>query len=105
MMPVYLRALCALAMLFCLMTAYGQSHPLIEPGVSLSLAQQRAAVLSGIKYDLAFTIPEDPAADIDGVVLIRFELSDSSQPLQLDFLPHARQRPERERAHADPRPT
>jgi aminopeptidase N len=85
MMPVYLRALCALAMLFCLMTAYGQSHPLIEPGVSLSLAQQRAAILSGIRYDLAFTIPEDPAADIDGVVLIRFELSDSSQPLQLDF--------------------
>lgn len=85
MMPICLRASFALATLFGLMTAHGQAQPSIEPGVSLSLAQHRAAILSAIRYDLSFTIPEDPAEDIDAAVVIRFELSDASHSLQLDF--------------------
>jgi aminopeptidase N len=95
-MPIYRRALCALAMLFSLMTAYGQTRSSIEPGVSLSLAQQRAAILSAIRYDLSFTIPEDQDEDIDAAVRIGFELSDASQPLLLDF----RERPDRIRTLA-----
>ncbi|HSM29306.1 MAG TPA: M1 family aminopeptidase, partial [Woeseiaceae bacterium] len=57
----------------------------VEPGVSLVLAKHRAATISGINYELSLTIPEERDEAIEGRVNISFELSDTSQPLQLDF--------------------
>ena len=56
-----------------------------SPGVSLVLAEHRAATISGINYQLSLTIPEGRDAAINGRVTITFQLGDSSQPLQLDF--------------------
>ncbi len=57
----------------------------IEPGVSLALATQRKAVLSDINYALQFEIPAEESAPISAAATISFNLSDTSQPLQLDF--------------------
>ncbi len=56
-----------------------------EPGVSLELARHRAASISEINYDLTFEIPAGVDEDIAAVAEIRFDLSDASRPLQLDF--------------------
>lgn len=55
------------------------------PGVSLELARHRAASISAINYDLTFDIPAGVDEDIAAVAEIRFDLADSSRPLQLDF--------------------
>jgi len=63
----------------------GKSTPEVVPGVSLELAEYRAAAVADIHYQLRFHIPEDQQADIGGFVAISFLLNDKSQPLQLDF--------------------
>ena len=78
-------AIAALALLSSLMVACGELSPAIEPGVSLKLAEHRARTISGINYELSFTIPENQDEEIGGLVNIAFGLSDSSQPVQLDF--------------------
>ena len=57
----------------------------ITPGVSLQLAEQRAAAISRLSYRLQFSIPEQIDQDIAGRIEISFDLSDNSVPLQLDF--------------------
>ncbi|TDG12673.1 peptidase M1 [Seongchinamella unica] len=57
----------------------------IEPGVSLALAESRAARVTGVSYQLTLDIPADQEQPIDGRIVIDFELSDNSEPLQLDF--------------------
>ena len=55
----------------------------IERGVSFELATHRSATISNVEYDLSFEIKKsDP---IPAKVAIRFELSDASQPVVLDF--------------------
>jgi len=55
----------------------------IERGVSLELATRRGATISNVQYDLRFKLSEsDP---IEAKVKIRFDLSDVSQPVVLDF--------------------
>jgi len=78
-------AIAALALLSSLMVACGELSPAIEPGVSLKLAEHRARTISGTNYELSFTIPENQDEEIGGLVNIAFDLSDSSQPVQLDF--------------------
>ena len=41
--------------------------------------------VSGLHYTLDFVIPEQPDADIDGRVVIAFDLRDDTTPLALDF--------------------
>ncbi|WP_428099919.1 M1 family metallopeptidase [Candidatus Rariloculus sp.] len=60
-------------------------EPEVVPGVSLELARQRAASIAELSYTLDFDITEQLDADIDGHVLIAFDLLDDSKPLQLDF--------------------
>jgi aminopeptidase N len=60
-----------------------------EPGVSLSLATQRAQAIEGVRYELSFTIPSDPALPISGHAVIRFGTSDINRPVVLDFSPGA----------------
>ena len=56
------------------------------PGVPLALAEDRAARVSDLRYELHFTVPDavDEAA-CSGKVTIRFTLTDASRPLALDF--------------------
>ncbi|MGI9261515.1 MAG: hypothetical protein ACR2QR_05750, partial [Woeseiaceae bacterium] len=57
----------------------------VVPGVSLELAQHRAAVLSDLHYRLALTVPEKLDGEIAGTIDIEFELAADAGPLQLDF--------------------
>ena len=54
-------------------------------GVPLDVATKRAAIVSGLKYDLSLTIPEAQAQPIAGTTTITFTLKDTSLPLVLDF--------------------
>ena len=75
--PVLVAALLA--------SACGQPPLPVEPGVSLELAEHRAAILSNIHYALRFKIPRDSSADIAAMGNIHFDLSENTRPLQLDF--------------------
>jgi aminopeptidase N len=57
----------------------------VEPGVSLSLATQRKALLADINYRLHLEIPADQRQAIVGSVRVEFDLADAGAPLQLDF--------------------
>jgi aminopeptidase N len=59
------------------------AHP--EPGVTMSLAEDRARRVANLRYELHFAIPSDPATEVEGRVTIRFTMTDSSRPLVLDF--------------------
>ncbi len=54
-------------------------------GVALDLATRRAAIVSGVRYELSLSIPEALADPLTGTTTIRFALSDTSAPLVLDF--------------------
>ena len=60
-----------------------------EPGISLTLAQERASRLSDIRYDLTFAIPASASEPIAGTVAVHFALKDSGRPVVLDFAPGA----------------
>jgi aminopeptidase N len=55
------------------------------PGVSLELAQVRAATISAVSYRLHLDLPERVDAPITGEIEIELTLADASQPLVLDF--------------------
>ena len=55
----------------------------LERGVSLELATYRAATITNVEYDLKFTLSKsDP---IPAAVTVRFDLSDASKAVVLDF--------------------
>ncbi|MBK7477068.1 MAG: ERAP1-like C-terminal domain-containing protein [Haliscomenobacter sp.] len=56
----------------------------LEPGVSLALAEERAARISELEYDLFFNLPDSAHQPIPAEVALRFQLSQKA-PLQLDF--------------------
>jgi aminopeptidase N len=62
-----------------------EQQVLVEKGVSQALAEQRSQRLGNIVYKLHFAIPLNEEAPIQAHALIRFELTDNSTPLQLDF--------------------
>jgi len=55
----------------------------LERGVTLELAEHRAATISNVEYDLSFSLRK--SGPIPAELTIAFELSDSSQPVVLDF--------------------
>ena len=57
----------------------------VEPGVSLQLAQHRAANISDVNYRLHFDIPAQIDAPIQASAQLSFKLASRQQPLQLDF--------------------
>jgi len=61
------------------------SAPVNEPGVSLELAEFRKALISDIRYDLFFHIPEEMESSIDGAVSIQFNLQDGEVDIPVDF--------------------
>ncbi len=54
-------------------------------GVALALAEQRAAVISELRYDATFDVPLSRDSAVTGTVDVRFVLRDTLQPLVLDF--------------------
>ena len=60
----------------------------VESGVSVELARERAARVSGLSYELSFSIPDSLEEPCKGEVTIRFALRQKG-PLQLDFRPGA----------------
>jgi len=60
-----------------------------EPGIPLSLATQRAQAIEGLKYELSFSIPADPAQPVSAHAVIRFATKDITRPMVLDFSPGA----------------
>jgi aminopeptidase N len=54
-------------------------------GVPLALAEERARRVTGLAYDLRFTIPAAQAEPINGRAIIRFNLADATRGLALDF--------------------
>jgi aminopeptidase N len=67
------------------LVACGKTPVPVEAGVSEALAQHRASVISELHYELRLSIPENAEEDIPGRITLAFELSDASQPLQVDF--------------------
>ena len=59
-------------------------EPAVEPGVSRALAQDRAARIDSLRYELFFSVPEDKTEPVWGSVSLTFDLKDRG-PLQLDF--------------------
>lgn len=57
------------------------------PGVPVELAQQRAAVVSDVRYELAFDIPASTATPVTGKASVRFKLT--SVPEGGLYLDHA----------------
>ena len=82
-----------LALLFLAAVSTGggaQMKPDPDLGISEGLARERAARVSNLRYDLAFTIPAARAQPIRGRALIRFSLtalSGPGDPLVLDYFP------------------
>src|SRR5262245_8910502 len=60
-----------------------------EPGIPLALANQRVQAIEGLKYELSFGIPADPAEPISGHAVIRFGTNNINRPVVLDFSPGA----------------
>jgi aminopeptidase N len=56
-----------------------------SPGVSWELAQHRSKTISNLEYDITLNIPETIKHPILGLETIRFDLSDISQNIVLDF--------------------
>jgi aminopeptidase N len=66
-------------------TACSQPELPLNTGVTEELAEYRKSVISEITYDLNFRIPEHKNDKIEGAVVVRFNLKDAKQHLQLDF--------------------
>src|SRR3954466_5082738 len=59
-----------------------------EAGVSARLAEQRARRILDLRYNLSFSIPSERNAPIAGRAAIAFRLTDTSDPLIIDFNPN-----------------
>jgi len=57
------------------------------PGISQSLARDRAARVSEPRYELSLAIPAERVAPVTGRETITFTLDDASRPLAIDFAP------------------
>ncbi len=61
------------------------SPMVLEDGVALSLAQQRADQLEDVRYKLFFNIPAELSAPIPASLEVQFSLKDTEQAVTLDF--------------------
>ncbi|WP_101443554.1 M1 family metallopeptidase [Pontibacter ramchanderi] len=57
----------------------------VETGVSQQLAEHRSQTLRNVHYNIKLQIPVGKDAPIPSTEVITFDLSDLSQPLQIDF--------------------
>ena len=78
-------AACAMLVVVMLPPGSAAAQDAIAPGVPLSLAEERAARVSDVRYDLHFTVPATLEKPVTGSVTVRFRLTDASRALALDF--------------------
>ena len=62
-----------------------QPGPDPEAGVPLAVAQDRAARISNLRYQLHFIVPDAQAEPVRGSATIRFDLKEADRPLAIDF--------------------
>ena len=71
--------------------ATGQRPPTPDmtpgPGIPLTLASERAARISNLRYNLHLTVPATQGERLRGRMRLEFELNDATRPLTLDFAP------------------
>jgi aminopeptidase N len=60
-----------------------------EPGIALTLATERAKTIRDLRYDLSFDIPAAQTDPVNGRAVVRFETTDVSRPIVLDFAAEA----------------
>lgn len=70
--------------LLALVISCGKPATAVEDGVSLELARYRSEMVSDVRYDIAFRIPEMRSERVEGRETITFSLR-SRTSLQLDF--------------------
>lgn len=81
-----LLGLVALPVISCSQQVAISKEPIaVESGVSEALARYRKKHISRLGYNIDLTIPEHKAEPILGRETISFQLSDATEPLQLDF--------------------
>ena len=74
--------------LFIMVLSAFPQHPApVDPeaGVALALAEDRAARVSNVRYQLRFVVPALQTDAVSGEVTVRFDLKDASRPLAIDF--------------------
>jgi len=76
---------CSSLLLFVVLISCQYEKYPINNGVTELLAQYRKSTISDITYDLSFRIPEKKTEKINGTAVIRFNLNNTKQDLQLDF--------------------
>jgi aminopeptidase N len=59
-----------------------------DPGISETLARERAGRVSNLRYGVSFVIPADRRAALTGRETIAFTLTDAGSPLAIDFDPN-----------------
>ncbi len=62
---------------------------ILEPGIPLALAEERARRVRDLAYQVSFDIPSEVEEQINGRVTVRFVLADAAAPLVFDFAPIA----------------
>lgn len=85
MKPDTLRICVAIAYVAGTVACDRGAPPDTAPGVSWELAAQRAERLSELRYEVNLVIPASLNERIRGRETLRFDLSDASQPLVIDF--------------------
>lgn len=82
-------AVAALLVLLVGLTLYlswpGRQAPEIGPGIPQALADDRAARITGLTYEVSFDIPAARTEPIKGTITATFTLSDVKAPLAFDF--------------------
>ena len=68
-----------------LMGCHMASVPDTDPGVSRNLARYRQGTVTGPRYQLRFSLPEERSHPVRGEVTLSFEWSGGDHPLILDF--------------------
>ena len=83
----------AWSLLFCCACfAAGANTYAQDPGISETLARDRASRVSNVRYELSFSIPPDKTSIISGHEVIAFTLSEARRPVVLDFEPGSSRR-------------
>jgi aminopeptidase N len=79
-----MKRICFVVFISLVAVACGRNVPAVVEGVSLELALYREAVVSDVRYDIEFYLPETPQERVTGKETISFQLACKSG-LQIDF--------------------
>lgn len=67
------------------LVVYGRAPVPAPPGIPITLARERAARISAIRYDLKLDIPPERTAPVRGRLAVSFSLADTDRPVAFDF--------------------